>query len=122
MRSMLLGLAPLAPMLAAAAADGAGAHRVAFYVLLLAVPAGALAGLERLAAALDGHGETREAILCGAALALVVLSEALRGPHLVENGAPALAISALAVALVLFAVPAFRGLVAVPAPTARRSA
>src|SRR5437879_2509229 len=50
---MLCRLAPLAPMLAAAGADGAGAHRLAFYLLLLAIPAAAVAGLERFAAALD---------------------------------------------------------------------
>jgi hypothetical protein len=122
MRAMLLRLAPLVPLLAAAAADGAGMHRLAFYVLLLAVPAGALAGLDRLAAVLDGQGEARHAVVCGAALALVVLSEAVRGPYLAENAAPALAVSALAVALVLFTLPALRGLAAAPLPTARRSA
>ncbi|HEY2935868.1 MAG TPA: hypothetical protein VGJ25_04660 [Gaiellaceae bacterium] len=117
---MLCRLAPLAPMLAAAGADGAGAHRLAFYLLLLAIPAAAAAGLERFAAALDGHGETRQAIVCGMALALVVLSEAARGPRLAENAAPALAISALAVSLVLLVLQILRGLVTVPLPTARR--
>ena len=120
--SMLCRLAPLGPMLAAAGADGAGAHRLAFYLLLLAVPAAAVAALERFAAALDGHGETRQAIVCGTALALVVLSEAARGPHLAENAAPTLAISALAVSLLLLALQLLRGLVTVPLPTARRPA
>src|SRR5205823_344065 len=71
--SMLRRFAPLAPMLAAAGADGAGAHRIAFYVLLLAVPAAVVAGLDRFAAALDGQGEARQAVVCGTALGLVVL-------------------------------------------------
>ena len=88
-------LAPLVPTLAAVAADGAGSHRLAFYLLLLAIPAAVLAGLDRFAAALDGEGETRQAVLSGLALALIVLSEAARGPRLAENAAPALALSAL---------------------------
>jgi hypothetical protein len=120
--SMLCRLAPLAPMLAAAGADGAGVHRLAFYLLLLAIPAAAVAGLERLGAALEGRCELRQAIVCGTALALVVLSEAARGPHLAENAAPALAISAFACSLVLLALQVLRGLVTVPLPTARRPA
>src|SRR5947209_18056265 len=72
-------LAPLVPTLAAAAADGAGSHRLAFYLLLLAIPAAVAAGLDRLAAALDGAGASVEAVLSGLALALIVLSEAVRG-------------------------------------------
>jgi hypothetical protein len=113
-------LAPLAPLLAALGADGAAAHRLAFYVLLLAVPAVVIAGLDRFAAALDGDGETREAVLLGLALALVVLSAAARGPHLAENAAPALAVSALGAALALAVVPALRALAAAPLHLALR--
>jgi len=118
---MLRRFAPLAPMLAAAGADGAGAHRIAFYFLLLAVPAAVVAGLDRFAAALDGQGEARQAVVCGTALGLVVLSEAVRAPHLPENAAPALGISAFGVALALLALQALYGLVTVPLPTARRT-
>jgi hypothetical protein len=114
--------AALASMLAAAGADAAGGHRLAFYVLLIAVPAAAIAGLDRFASAVDGDGERRQAVVCAVALALVVLSEALRGPHLPENAAPALATSALLVAVALLVAQALRGLVLVGLPAVRRSA
>src|SRR5438105_2817638 len=107
-------LAPLAPTLAAAVADGAGAHRLAFYLLLVAIPAAVAAALDRFAAALDGDGAALQAVLSGLALALIVLSAAARGPRLAENVAPALALSALAVCILLLAVQTLPGLVQVP--------
>src|SRR4051794_8002863 len=50
-------LVPIGLVIAAAAADGAGAHGLAFYALLLAVPAAAGAALEALRRARDGAGE-----------------------------------------------------------------
>jgi hypothetical protein len=122
MSSMLRRIAPIAPMLAAACADGAGAHRVAFYFLLLAIPAGAVLGLDRFADALDGRGEARQAVVSGAALVLLVLGEAVRSPHLAENVAPTLALTSLGVALALLGVQALRGLASAPLSAARRAA
>ena len=117
---MLRRALPLAPLLAALAADGAGAHRLAFYVLLLAIPTAAVAGLERFAAVLDGDAPLGQAVLAGLVVVLVVLSEAVRGPHLTENAAPALAFSTLAAAFVLVAIQGLRALVSVPLRPALR--
>ena len=101
----------LAPLLAALAADGAGAHRPAFYLLLLAIPAAVVAGLDRFAAALDGEAPLGQAALSGVVVVLVVLSEAARGPHLTENAVPPLALSALAAALAVVGLQSLRALV-----------
>ena len=50
---------PVGLVIAAAAADGAGAHRLAFYALLLAVPAAAAAALEAFGHVLDGFNTER---------------------------------------------------------------
>jgi hypothetical protein len=114
-------LLPLAPLAAALAADGAGAHRLAFYLLLLAVPAAVVAGLDRFAAVLDGVAPPGQAVAGGIVVVLVVLSEAARGPHLAENAVPALALSSLAVALALVSLQAARLLLSAPlAPVSRR--
>ncbi len=112
---MLRRLAPLGPVLAATAADGAGTHRLAFYALLVAVPAGAVAALEAFGAALEGAGDRLQALLAGLALALTVLGEAARGPHLAENAVPALALSALVASVVMLALQALAALLAAPA-------
>jgi hypothetical protein len=110
---VLRRLAPLGPLAAALAADGTGAHRLAFYVLLLAVPAAVVAALDRFAAALDGEADLRGAVLGGLVVCLVVLGEAARGPHLVANAAPPLALSTLAAALALSGAQALAALVLV---------
>ncbi len=46
---------PVGLVIAAAAADGVGAHRLAFYALLLAVPAAAAAALEAFGHVLDDN-------------------------------------------------------------------
>jgi len=102
---------PLAPLLAALAADGASAHRLAFYLLLLAVPAAVVAGLDRFAAVLDGDAPLGQAVLGGIVIVLVVLGEAVRGPHLAENAAPPLALSALLAALAVVALQSLRAFV-----------
>ncbi len=119
---MVRRAAPILPTLAAACADGAGAHRLAFYLLLLSIPAGAVAGLDRFAYALDGRGEGRQAVVSGVALVLLVLGEAVRSPHLAENAAPSLALTALALALALLGLQTLRVLVAAPVAAARRPA
>jgi hypothetical protein len=102
---------PLVPLAAALAADGASAHRLAFYVLLLAIPAAVVAALDRFGEALEGETTPAAALLGAVVVVLVVLSEAVRGPHLVENAAPPLALSALAAALVVVAAQSLRRLV-----------
>jgi hypothetical protein len=107
-------LLPAAPLLAALAADAASAHRLAFYLLLLAIPAAVVAALDRFAAFLDDAAPLGQALLAGAVVVLVVLSEAARGPHLAENAVPALALSSLAAALALVGLQSVRVLLATP--------
>jgi hypothetical protein len=110
----------LVPLAAALAGDAAGAHRLAFYLLLLAIPAAVVAALDRFGAALDGEGPLGQAVTGGLVVVLVVLSEAVRGPQLTENAAPALALSALGVAIVLVAAQGLRALVGMPLRPALR--
>ena len=90
----------------AAAADGAGAHGLAFYALLLAVPAAAVAALEAFGRVLDGAGEQLHALLWALVLALVVVGAAVRAPAATEGGVPALGHSALLACLAVFCVQA----------------
>jgi hypothetical protein len=117
---VLRRLLPLVPLAAALVADATGAHRLAFYLLLLAVPAAVVAALDRFGAALDGEAPLGQAVGGGCVVVLVVLSEAARGPHLTENAAPPLALSALVVALVLVAVQGLRALGGLPLRLALR--
>src|SRR5213080_3333898 len=57
---------PVGLVIAAAAADGAGDHGLAFYALLLAVPAAAVAALEAFGRVLDGRTRARRGWRCGA--------------------------------------------------------
>ena len=79
-RRMLRRLLPLGPVVLVALADGAGAHRLAFYLLLLAVPAAVAASLTCFGEALEGGPEEGlQALLAALALLLVVAGAAARG-------------------------------------------
>ena len=102
---------PLVLVLLAGAAD-AGDHRLAFYVLLAAIPAGAAAALAAFGDVVDGRaGLVRFALPLGA-LALLVLGAAVRAPALHDASLPALAVSAPLGAAALYAV---QGVVALAA-------
>jgi hypothetical protein len=103
---------PVALVLAAAAADGAGAHGVAFYALLAAVPAAAVAALEALGEALEDAGAQLQALLWGIVLALTVVSAAVRAPLLAQGTVPALGRSAVVACLAIFCFQALLGVVA----------
>ena len=79
--------APVLLVLAAALADTAGAHVLAFDALLLAVPVTAVAGLRSL-------GEAAS-YLWGVVLALLLVATASRAPALGDAHVPAFARSAL---------------------------
>lgn len=96
---------PVGLVIAAAAADGAGAHVVAFYALLLAVPAAAVVALEAFGRVLDGADEHVHALLWAIVLALVVVGCAVRASA-VAGAVPALARSALLACLAVFCVQA----------------
>ena len=107
---------PIALVLLAGLGDAASAHRLAFYSLVLAVPAISVAALGTLASALD-RGDPRaigRAWAQALALVLVLVSAAARAPA-GAGGVPRLATSALVACLLLFAcqgalalVPALR--------------
>jgi len=93
-------------VIAAAAADGAGFHELAFYALLLAVPAAAVAALEAFGRVLDGENEHLQALLWTLVLARVVVGAAVRAPAVTEGVVPASARSALLACLAVFCVQA----------------
>src|SRR5215210_2300864 len=95
---------PVGLVIAAAAADGAGAHGVAFYALLLAVPAAAIAALEAFGHVLDGADQHLHALLWAVVLALLVIGAAVRSPAIADGAVPALARSALLGCLAIFCV------------------
>jgi hypothetical protein len=99
MQRVAIGLVLLAGL-----ADAAGGHRLAFYLLVVAVPAISAAALGALGAAFepaDSRAVAR-AWLQTAALGLVLVSAAARAPFRGE-GVPRLAISALVVCVLLYA-------------------
>ena len=97
---------PVGLVIAAAAADGAGAHRLAFYALLLAVPAAAVAALEALGHVLDDNRDHLHALLWALVLGLLVAGAAVRAPEITEGVVPALGRSALLACLGVFCVQA----------------
>jgi hypothetical protein len=91
----------------AALADGRGAHGVAFYAMLVAIPFAAVSALE----AFGGYLEHREdavggvqALLWTLALGFLVLSCAARSPATQTGGLPPLGWSALVACLAVFAI------------------
>jgi hypothetical protein len=91
-------------VLVAALADGADAHSLAFYVLVLAVPAIAAAALAALGDAFE-LGDPRavgRAWIQAAALLLVLVSAAVRAPFRGDGSVPRLAVSALVACVVLY--------------------
>jgi hypothetical protein len=103
---MMRRAVPVGLVIAAAAADGAGFHGAAFYALLLAVPAAAVAALEAFGHVLDGAEEHLHALLWTVVLALVVVGAAVRAPAIAQGAVPGLARSALLACLAIFCVQA----------------
>ena len=97
---------PVGLVIGAAAADGAGAHGLAFYALLLAVPTAAVAALDAFGAVLDGAQEHLHAVLWAAVLLLLVVGAAVRAPEVTEGSVPALGRSALLACLAVFCIQA----------------
>ena len=104
--------------LAAAFADGRGAHGLAFDALLAAVPFTAVAALVSFGTYLERRDDSvggLQALLWGLALCLLVLSCAVRSPATEAGVVPPLGASALVACLAVFALKAFVAL----APYAR---
>ncbi len=97
-------------MVAAAAADGGRFHGIAFYLLLAAVPAAAVAALDAFGELLDDAGSRLHALLWAVVLALTVAGAAVRAPAVTQGTVPALARSALVACLAIFCVQAVASL------------
>ena len=79
---------------------------MAFYALLLAVPAAAVAALEAYGHVLDDNRDHLHALLWTVVLGLLVAGAAVRAPEITEGVVPALARSALLACLGVFCVQA----------------
>jgi hypothetical protein len=115
---------PLALVLAAALADVRGAHGIAFYLVVAAVPAAAVCALTLLGHLVELPGGAPseaavrlEATLSGLGLLLVVVAAAAHANAGVDRGVPPIGVSALLACLlvvgaqwvVALAVPALAG-------------
>jgi hypothetical protein len=83
-----------------ALADATGDHRLAFYVLVAAIPPLAVAAMDAFGEFLEGASGFR-ALAWAVALALAVASSAVRGQVPGEESVPAVAVSALFACLAL---------------------
>jgi hypothetical protein len=107
---MTLRLASVGLVLGATLADVAGHHSLAYYLLVTAVPVVAVAALSGLGDVLDGTAAEPHdrgiAMLSALALPFVLLGTAVRAPLLSEGPPPAIGVTAIVLALVIFAVQA----------------
>jgi hypothetical protein len=114
-------LLPLSFAVGATLADAAGAHALAFWLVLLAVPGAAAAAFVGAGDALEGRGAWLRALSTSLALALLVLGSAVRenAPH--GAAVPPLAVSAVIAATIAYALPALGWVLAplVPTPAPR---
>ena len=115
-------LLPLSLALGTLVADAAGVHRAAFYLVLIAVIGAAAAAFDGVSAYLEGTGGLVRAATSGFALALLVLGSAVRATAAVGAHVPALAISAVVGAALLYALPALGWFLAPIAPSAPKPA
>ena len=112
-------LLPLSLALGALAADAAGVHRVAFYVVLLAVVGAATAAFVGVGDLLEGTGSRVRAVSTGLALVLLVLGSAVRANAPAGGHLPALAVSTVVIAVLAYVVPVVGWLLAPPASRPR---
>jgi hypothetical protein len=107
---MTMRLGSVSLVLGGAIADAAGQHALAYYALVAAVPVVALAALSALGDVLDGTAtlphDRAAAVLTALALPFVLLGTAVRAPLLADVPPPAIGVSAVVVALALFALQA----------------
>jgi hypothetical protein len=104
-------LLPLSLALGALGADAAGLHRVASYVVLLAVVGAAAAAFVSAGNALEGNGSWLRAASPCVALLLLVLGSAVRANGAVGGHVPALAISTAVLAVLVYVAPVLGWLV-----------
>src|SRR5579859_229655 len=96
---------PLVLALGAVLADAGGVHRLGFWLLLLAVPAAAGAAFVGVGDVLEGKSAWLRGISTALALALLLVGSAVRAGAPVGSGVPAVAISAVVGAALLYMLP-----------------
>jgi hypothetical protein len=112
-------LLPLSLALAALLGDLAGLHRVAFYLVLLAVVGAAAAAFVAVGDVLAGKGGVLRAGSAGLALVLLVAGSAVRAGAAVGGPLPTLAVSAVVLAAVAYVVPVLAWVLEPVAPKPR---
>ena len=117
-------LLPLSLAVVALLADGVGAHRVAFYLVLLAIPGAAAAAFVAAGDALEGKGAWLRGISTTLALTLLVLGSAVRENAPRGTAVPALAVSAVVAAVLVYGLPALAWVLepVLPRPRVRTAA
>jgi hypothetical protein len=108
---MLAKAAAIALLLGAVLADSAGAHSAAYYFLLGAVPAAAVAALTSLGDLVEEGVPPRisailQTVLGGLAVVLVVAATTSRSSALASGHVPRVGVSALTGCLILYALQA----------------
>jgi hypothetical protein len=116
---MSLRLASVGLVVGAALADATSHHSLAYYSLVIAVPVVALAALAGLGDVLDGTAAEAHdrgiAMLSALALPFVLLGTTVRAPLLAEGPPPVIGVTAIVMALAIFAIQALvRASVAMP--------
>lgn len=105
---MNMRLVTVSLVLGAALADSAGQHALAYYALVAAVPAAAVAALLALGDVLDGTAASPldrfQTLLCGLALPFLLIATAVRAPVLNDGAVPAIGVTAVGVCLALLAL------------------
>jgi hypothetical protein len=114
-------LLPLALALAALGADAAGLHRLALYVVLLAVVGAAAAAFAAAGDALEGKGSWLRAASTCLALGLLVLGSAVRANGPVGGHLPTLALSTVVLAVAAYLAPVLAWLARPAAPKPGRA-
>jgi hypothetical protein len=99
-------LLPLCLALGALLADVTGLHHLAFYLVLLAVVGAAAAAFLGVGEFLEGSGGLVRAVTTGLSLALLVLGSAVRANATVGGHVPAVAITAVVTAVLVYSLPA----------------
>ena len=112
-------LHPLSLALGAFAADAAGLHRLASYLVLLAVVGAAAAAFVGVGEWIEGKGGLVRAGTTTLALVLLVLGSAVRAAAPAGGHVPALALSTLIVAALVYVLPLLGWLVEPFAPKPR---
>jgi hypothetical protein len=96
---------PLSLALGALVADAAGADRLAYYLVLLAVVGAAAAAFVALGDALAGRASWFAGVSSALALVLLLAGSVVRASAAVGAGVPVFAVSTLVMAMLLYTLP-----------------